>query len=75
MAVAAEQAWAEVLAQLPALEAPPGDINNLVNPYSRRWLVIFTSATTLTVTTLFVVIRVYTKRFINESGLRWDDCK
>ncbi|KAL8831088.1 MAG: hypothetical protein Q9191_001069 [Dirinaria sp. TL-2023a] len=70
----AQQAYDEALAKLPGLEAPPGQTHNLVNPYSRGWLIVFTSAITLVVTTLLVVIRTYTKRFLNKSGLQWEDC-
>ena len=71
----AQQAYEEALAKLPGLKAPPGQTNNLVNSYSRGWLIVFTSAITLAVTTLLVLIRTYTKRFLNKSGLQSEDCK
>lgn len=74
-AAAQQQVHEEALAKLPGLPAPPGDVHNFVNPYSLGWLIVFTSAITLAASTLFIVIRLYTKRFLNKAGLQWEDCK
>ena len=73
MASPADQA-AE-LAKLPGLTPPEGIAPNFINPYSRQYLIVATTAITLTVVTLFVAIRTYTKLFIHKTGLGWDDCR
>ena len=70
----AEEAYA--LAHTPGLAPPRPDIvPNFIDPYSRAYLIVTTTAVTLTVTTVLVLIRTYTKRFINKTGLGWDDCE
>lgn len=68
----AEEAYA--LAHTPGLQPPLGVTPNFVDPYSRGYLIVAASAVTLTVTTLLVLMRTYTKRFINKTGLGWEDC-
>lgn len=63
------------LAHKPGLRPPLGVTPNFVSPYSRGYLIVATTVITLTVTTLLVLIRTYTKRFINKTGLGWDDCE
>lgn len=72
----AEEAREHALAHLPGLAPPsPEILPNFVNPYNRQDLIVFTTTITLVATTLLVIIRTYTKRFINKNGLGWDDCK
>lgn len=74
MASAAE--LAAELAKLPGLPPPSVDIvPNFVDPYNRAYLITLTTGITLTITTLFILIRTYTKFAINKFGLGWDDCK
>ena len=63
------------LADLPGLPPPPGITPNFIDPYSRFWLYTVTISITMVVTTLFVVMRTYTKYAINKFGLRWEDCE
>lgn len=58
----------------PGLVPPPGVVPNLIDPYSKGYLLTLTTATTLTVSTIFVLIRAFTKKFINKNGFGWDDC-
>lgn len=74
MASVSEQA-AE-LAKLPGLPPPSANIiPNFADPYNRAYLVTFTTAITLTLATLLILIRTYTKYAINKIGLGWDDCE
>ena len=70
----AEEAY--TLAHIPGMPPPHPDIvPNFVDPYSRADLVVATTAVTLTVTTLLIIVRTYTKRFINKAGLGLEDCE
>lgn len=57
-----------------ALPPPPGVIPNLVDPYSRASTVIIVNAVFLTIGTLFLVMRIYTRAFLSRA-LGADDCK
>lgn len=56
------------------LRPPPGVTPNFVNPDSLRPYFIVTFAVCVTVTSIFVLIRVYTKTFIAKSQT-WEDCE
>lgn len=53
---------------------PPGVTPNFINPYSQRNYSIITLIICLTVGTLLVWIRIYTKLCIIKSH-GWEDCK
>ncbi len=74
MTPAEEEAY--MLAHLLGMPPPHPDIvPNFEDPYSQRYLIVLTTAITLTVSTLLVLVRTYTKRFIHKAGLGWDDCE
>ena len=58
----------------PALKPPKGVTPNLIDPASQGYICIIVMIVYLVVTTPFVVIRVYTRRYINKR-VWWDDCK
>lgn len=58
----------------PALAAPPGITSNLINPPHQQQVLIITMIIYLTLTTPFVLARMYTRHVINRR-LWWDDCK
>lgn len=53
---------------------PPGVVPNFVDPESKAYLLTITVAVTVTVSTIFVLIRAFTKKFINKNGFGLDDC-
>ena len=57
----------------PALDAPPGITSNLIDPPSQGYMTIILMTTFLSLTTPIVLIRIYTRHFINRC-LWWDDC-
>lgn len=57
---------------LPALAPPPGVISNFVNPPSLGDRLTATLATCLSLSTIFVSVRIYTRLFIIKP-LKWDD--
>ena len=70
----AEKAYA--LAHTPAMPPPRPDIvPNFVDPYSLAYLITITTVNTMTITILFVLMRTYTKWFLNKKGMGWEDCK
>lgn len=58
----------------PALKAPHGVTSNLINPPSEGDVTIIVMVVFLVCTTPFVLIRMYTRRFITRR-MWWDDCK
>ena len=58
----------------PAMPAPPGDVNNLVNSYSQQTGLVVAAAICLTLTTAFVVIRTFTKTYVMRA-VRVEDCR
>ncbi|KAF4627474.1 hypothetical protein G7Y89_g10675 [Cudoniella acicularis] len=48
----------------PAAKAPPGQVNNLINPYSQQPGLVAAAAVCLTLTTIFVAIRTFTKVYV-----------
>lgn len=58
----------------PALKPPKGVTPNLIDPSSQGYVCIIAMVIYLVVTTPFVMIRMYTRRFINRR-VWWDDCK
>lgn len=74
MTPAEQRAYA--LAHTPGMPPPhPGIKPNFVDPYSQAYLITDVTIVTLTVTTLLVAIRTYTRRFIHKLGMGWEDCK
>lgn len=73
--VMATPAELDLLLRSPAIPPPPGVTPNLVDPpvYGfETWLV--TASVSLTVTTILVVIRVYTRLYVSRNHA-WEDCK
>lgn len=54
---------------------PPGVISSYDHPYSRGYLVIMGTAIIVPMTTILVLLRTYTKHFINKNGLGKEDCR
>lgn len=54
---------------------PSGVTSSFDHAYSRGYLVTAGTAIILPVTTIFVLIRTYTKHFINKNGLCKEDCE
>lgn len=63
-----------LLDSTPALEPPPGVTPNFENPENITPLIEFTLGICLGVSSLFVILRVWT-RFIIMKVHGWDDCK
>jgi len=64
----------EMLAQLPALQPPPGVVPNFVNPQSIAHQTRTAIYVTLPLMLLFLVLRLYTRlRILRAVGA--DDCK
>lgn len=62
------------MASSPALAPPPGVTPNFVNPYNQNKVTITLISVCLPATTLFLLIRMYSKvRLIKSHG--WEDCK
>lgn len=58
----------------PALKSPQGVRPNLIDPASQGYVCIIAMVIYLVVATPFVVIRMYTRHFINRR-VWWDDCR
>lgn len=58
---------------IPLAEPPPGVTPNFVNPYCRVWELYITYALFLAITTLVVILRIYTKVFVIRQKTA-DDC-
>jgi len=58
----------------PAMLAPSGDVNNLVNPDSQQTGLIVAAACCLILTTIFASIRISTKAFVLRA-VRIEDCR
>lgn len=58
----------------PALAPPPGVTSNFVNPESLLTYVIVTIALCLTLTTVTIGLRIFTKVHIAKA-MHWDDCE
>lgn len=59
---------------VPAKPPPPGVKSNFINPQSRQPEMIAINAILLTIATLFLLMRLWTRSFITRS-IGWDDCK
>lgn len=57
-----------------AMRPPPGVVPNFVDPENHLKETIISHIIVLIFVTLFVGLRVYTRRFITRQ-LSWDDCK
>lgn len=58
----------------PALTPPPGIVSNFDDPPSQSYAIIIAIVFFLVSTTPFVLVRLYTRYYINQK-LWWDDCK
>lgn len=58
----------------PGLAPPPGVTPNFINPESHARFVVVTHTICLTLSTIFVLLRTYTKFFISHAP-GWEDCK
>lgn len=56
------------------LRPPPGVTPNFVDPYSTRAYFILTFVMCVTVTSIFILVRAYTKMYIIKSH-QWEDCE
>lgn len=64
----------EAILEGPALQAPPGQTYNLIDPPNKNFWFIVTLTITVTISTFAVLIRVYTKFFVVKlRGL--EDCE
>ncbi|KAL8906327.1 MAG: hypothetical protein Q9207_002102 [Kuettlingeria erythrocarpa] len=63
----------EITPNTPAMRPPPGVESNFVNPRSQETANIILHTICLVLTTLFLVMRLYTRHFISH-WLGWDDC-
>lgn len=57
-----------------AMPPPPGVVPDFVSPVSRAKMDTILHAICLAVVTVFLVLRIYTRKFISR-WLSWDDCK
>ena len=58
----------------PAIEAPPGLHSNLVDPPSTSYSTIIICVLIIVLSTPFVLLRLYTRKFITRH-VWWDDCQ
>ena len=72
--MASEQEKMLALLNGPAGAPPPGMTPNLVNPPNLDAIIIPTLSLCITVTTIVVVIRLYSKLFLIRS-IAYEDCK
>lgn len=56
------------------MKPPPGMTSNFVDPPSQGYVTIIVMVISLSLATPLVLIRMYTRHFINQR-LWWDDCK
>lgn len=58
---------------IPAMEAPPGVHSDLIDPPSTAYSTIIILVLVIIISTPFVVLRLYTRKFITRQ-VWWDDC-
>ncbi|MCJ1371597.1 hypothetical protein MMC20_002816 [Loxospora ochrophaea] len=58
---------------IPAQTPPPGMVSNLKDPSSQGYVTITVLVIVMCITTPFVLLRMWTRKFINQK-LWWDDC-
>ena len=58
---------------IPAMKAPPGLHSNLIDPPSTSHPIIVICVLVIVLPTPFVILRLYTRKFINHQ-VWWDDC-
>ena len=63
-----------MLAELPALQPPPGITSNFVDPVTNGYQLVGVGSFLLALMILFVLNRFYTKIFISKK-FKWDDRK
>ena len=64
----------KAMAKMPSMMPPTDVIPDFVNPYSLEKWVILCAALSLSMTTVFVAIRMYVKHMVTRS-LDWADCE
>lgn len=62
------------MGELPGMNPPPGVVSNLINPPTMQNLNLICQVACLSVSTACVLIRMYTKIFVDGSH-GWEDCK
>ena len=67
------KSWPKFIWDQPTILPPPGVKPNLVNPYTLHPYGVLTQSVCLTIATLLVWIRIWTKKFVLD-GLGWEDC-
>lgn len=63
----------QLLDMLPGMPPPPGVTSDFVHPYSLQSYNSITVAICMTLSTLFVAMRMYTNARITKT-LNWEDC-
>lgn len=63
----------QLLDMLPGMAPPPGVTSNFVDPQSLQIYNVITLTVCMTISTLFVAMRIYTNARITRS-LNWEDC-
>ena len=63
----------QLLDMLPGMTPPPGVTSDFVHPYSLQKYNVITLSVCMTVSTLFVAMRLYTNARITRT-LNWEDC-
>lgn len=59
----------------PAGKAPEGVTSNLIDPPTRKNVVLITLPILLSIAAIFVALRLYVNIFVTKHKLGWDDCK
>ena len=62
------------LSQIPAGRPPAGTVPNFIDPVTLKAPVVAFNVTFLTLSTVIVGIRLYTRKFLSRV-LGWEDCK
>ena len=57
----------------PGMKPPGGVEPNFIDPPTQQRLIIAVAVLAISLSTIFVSLRVYTRRFVNRR-LWWDDC-
>ena len=64
----------EAILKMAAMAPPGGQVSNLVNPDSRKGLTVALLSLSMTLSSLFVIARMYTKLFIIRK-VHKEDCE
>lgn len=63
----------QLIGELPGMEPPLGEVPNLINPPTMENINLLCQVSCLTLSTVCVLIRMYTKIYIIRSH-GWEDC-